>query len=35
MSDPAQAAQYRIPVVELLNNLVSRIAETTAWLNVR
>ena len=33
MSDHAQA-QYRIPVVELLNGFVRRIAETTAWFNV-
>jgi TRAP-type mannitol/chloroaromatic compound transport system permease small subunit len=33
VSDHAQA-QYRIPVVELLNGFVRRIAETTAWFNV-
>ncbi|MET0117130.1 MAG: TRAP transporter small permease subunit [Sedimenticola sp.] len=27
-------AQYRIPIVDLLNGIVRRIAETTAWLNV-
>jgi TRAP-type mannitol/chloroaromatic compound transport system permease small subunit len=26
--------QYQIPVVEFLNSIVKRIAETTAWLNV-
>ena len=33
MSDNTQA-QYHIPVVELLNGFVRRIAETTAWFNV-
>lgn len=32
-SDDA-SSRYRIPVVDFLNSLVSRIAETTAWLNV-
>ncbi|MES9938570.1 MAG: TRAP transporter small permease subunit [Sedimenticola sp.] len=27
-------AQYRIPIVDLLNGIVRRVAETTAWLNV-
>lgn len=27
-------ADYRIPVVDVLNRIVRRIAETTAWLNV-
>jgi TRAP-type mannitol/chloroaromatic compound transport system permease small subunit len=31
-SHPQQ--QYQIPVVEFLNSIVKRIAETTAWLNV-
>jgi len=35
MSQPSLAqSDYRIPVVDFLNTLVSRIAETTAWLNV-
>lgn len=34
MSDSAPSAQYHIPVVDLLNGFVRRIAETTAWLNV-
>lgn len=34
MSGSAQAVQYRIPIVEFLNAIVRRIAETTAWLNV-
>lgn len=34
MSGSAQAAQYHIPIVEFLNAVVRRIAETTAWLNV-
>ncbi len=35
MSQPSLAqSRYRIPVVDFLNVLVSRIAETTAWLNV-
>ena len=34
MSDNNQAVEYHIPVVELLNGFVRRIAETTAWLNV-
>lgn len=35
MSQPGFARlSYRIPIVDFLNNLVSRIAETTAWLNV-
>lgn len=35
MSQPSLAkSSYRIPVVDFLNALVSRIAETTAWLNV-
>lgn len=29
-----QAPQYRIPIVEFLNAIVRRVAETTAWLNV-
>ena len=33
MSDNTQA-EYHIPVVELLNGFVRRIAETTAWFNV-
>jgi TRAP-type mannitol/chloroaromatic compound transport system permease small subunit len=33
VSDNSQA-QYHIPVVELLNGFVRRIAETTAWFNV-
>ncbi|MGB5834999.1 MAG: TRAP transporter small permease subunit [Thiohalocapsa sp.] len=35
MSSPSSLrSDYRIPVVDFLNTLVSRIAETTAWLNV-
>jgi TRAP-type mannitol/chloroaromatic compound transport system permease small subunit len=34
VSDNNQAAQYHIPIVELLNGFVRRIAETTAWFNV-
>jgi len=35
MSQPSLAqSDYRIPVVDFLNTLVSRIAGTTAWLNV-
>ena len=35
MTQPSLAqSDYRIPVVDFLNTLVSRIAETTAWLNV-
>lgn len=34
MSDNTQAAQYHIPVVDMLNGFVRRIAETTAWFNV-
>lgn len=35
MSEPQNdSPQYRIPVVDLLNAIVRRIAEATAWLNV-
>lgn len=34
MSNDHQAAQYHIPIVEFLNAIVRRIAETTAWFNV-
>ena len=35
MTQPSLAqSDYRIPVVDFLNTLVSRIAGTTAWLNV-
>ena len=34
MSSAADAPLYRIPIVEFLNGIVRRIAETTAWLNV-
>ncbi len=34
MSSNAEAPVYRIPIVEILNGIVRRIAETTAWLNV-
>jgi len=34
MSSVADAPLYRIPIVEFLNGIVRRIAETTAWLNV-
>ncbi len=30
----SQQARYRIPAVDILNAIVSRIAEATAWLNV-
>jgi len=29
-----ESLQYRIPIVDFLNGIVRRIAETTAWLNV-
>jgi TRAP-type mannitol/chloroaromatic compound transport system permease small subunit len=29
-----ESPQYRIPIVDFLNGIVRRIAETTAWLNV-
>jgi TRAP-type mannitol/chloroaromatic compound transport system permease small subunit len=35
MSDaPAAQSRYRIPVAQMLNAWVRRVAETTAWLNV-
>ncbi len=34
MSETSAAVTYRIPIVEFLNAIVRRIAETTAWLNV-
>jgi TRAP-type mannitol/chloroaromatic compound transport system permease small subunit len=34
MSAASYQQQYQIPVVEFLNSIVKRIAETTAWLNV-
>ncbi len=33
-SAPAAKPVYRIPIVDFLNNIVSRIAEVAAWLNV-
>jgi TRAP-type mannitol/chloroaromatic compound transport system permease small subunit len=34
MNDISAANEYRIPIVDFLNGIVRRIAETTAWLNV-
>ena len=34
MSDNNTAVDYRIPVVDMLNAFVRRVAETTAWFNV-
>jgi TRAP-type mannitol/chloroaromatic compound transport system permease small subunit len=34
MSHSNELQQYRIPIVDFLNAIVRRVAETTAWLNV-
>lgn len=34
MSAADQRQQYQIPVVEMLNGIVRKVAETTAWLNL-
>lgn len=34
MSHSNESQQYRIPIVDFLNGIVRRVAETTAWLNV-